>query len=77
MSSTLTSFRFRLLSSWNGSSFAVSLSMATASASNTNVFVPSLTHCRACGQPRHSADEPIDMRMGKARCQHVRAGAVP
>ena len=44
MSSVLTSFRFRRDKSWNGSSFLVSRSNATASASMTKLFVPSLTH---------------------------------
>lgn len=44
MSSTLTSLRFRLLSSWKGISFPVSRSIATASASRTNDLVDSLMH---------------------------------
>ena len=41
-SSALTSFLFRLLSSWNGKSFIVSRSNATASVSSTKDLVLSL-----------------------------------
>jgi hypothetical protein len=47
MSSTFTSLRFRLLSSWNGMSLPEVLSIATASASSTNDFVFSLIHCKS------------------------------
>lgn len=46
MSSTLTSLRFRLLSSWKGINFPVSRSIATASASRTKDLVDSLMHWR-------------------------------
>lgn len=44
ISSTLTSFRLRLLNSWNGNNFPDAVSIATASASKTNVFADSFTH---------------------------------
>ena len=44
-SSTLTSLRLRVLSFWNSSKRFSSVSHATASASMTKDFVPSLMHC--------------------------------
>lgn len=64
MSSTLTSFRFRRLSSWKGMSLPVTRSIATASASSTNDLVPSLMHCRP--------SQPSSDRVRTKYCTNVR-----
>lgn len=69
ISSSLTSLRLRFVISWNGNSFLVALSQATASQSSTNESAPSLIALRS--DEKQGSQQPnrraLDKRCGRTR----------
>jgi hypothetical protein len=76
MSSTLTSLRLRFVISWNGSSFLVVLSQATASQSRTNDLAPSLIACRS-GRRAAASESAAGLDRSRTMADEPAAAARP